>query len=91
MTYTLSYEGGTEDFESLDDAVSRGGDLGIAGVVVYSLEGPEGFHPLDIVDEDMYRKLDAADPNVDPASTARETGHGIPPPRPHPMTGLRHG
>lgn len=83
MTYTVTYEGGVETVEALEDALDRAADLAIAGIVIYSLEGPEGLYAHDLIDARMYQKLDAADPNVDPATMPREDCHAIPPPVPN--------
>lgn len=79
MTYTVTHDDGTEEFESLEDALDRAARLAIDGVVIDSLIGPEGIYPHDLIDARMYQKLDAADPNVD-SSLPREDCHAIPPP-----------
>jgi len=78
--YTVTYEGGAETFSTLDEALNRAADVAIAGLVVHSLEGPEGSFAHDLIDARMYQKLDAADPNVDTATMPREDCHAIPPP-----------
>jgi hypothetical protein len=80
MTYTLTHEDGAETFDSLDEALHRAADIAIAGTVIESLVGPEGIFAHDLIDARMYQKLDAADPNVDPAVSPREDCHAIPPP-----------
>lgn len=79
MTYTLTYEGGTETFQTLDESLDRAADLAIDGVVIDSLVGPEGIYSHDLIDVWMYRKLDNADPNVDPMTDPRDCC-AIPPP-----------
>lgn len=80
MTYTLTYDGGVEEYDTLDEALDRAADIAIEMNVVHSLEGPEGVYAHDLIDARMYQKLDAADPNVDPATMPREDCHAIPPP-----------
>lgn len=80
MTYTITHEGGTDTTETLDEALDHAADLAIAGIVIESLVGPEGSFPHDLIDARMYQKLDAADPNVDTATSPREDCHAIPPP-----------
>lgn len=79
MTYTLTHDDGTEEFESLDEALDRAAELAIAATVIDSLVGPEGAFAHDLIDTRMYQKLDAADPNVDSAEP-REDCHAIPSP-----------
>jgi hypothetical protein len=86
--YSLTYEDGIETFETLDEALDRASDLAIAGTVIHSLRGPEGTFAHDLIDVWMYKKLDAADTNVDPATMPREDCHAIPPPvQEQPATG----
>ena len=68
-----------ETAETLDEILDRAADLAIEGVVIKSLVGPEGSYAHDLIDAHMYRKLDAADPNVD-TTKPREDCHAIPPP-----------
>jgi hypothetical protein len=80
--YVVDHEDAVEAFETLDEALDRAADLAIQGTVINSLVGPEGIFAHDLIDARMYQKLDAADPNVDPATSPREDCHAIPPPAP---------
>lgn len=85
MTYTVTHEDGTEEFESLEEALDRAAKLAIDGKVIDSLVGPEGIYAHDLIDARMYQKLDTADPNVDSAMP-REDHHAIPAPANNPDT-----
>lgn len=68
MTYTLSYEDEgqevTETASSLDVILDRAADLAIEGLVIISLDGPEGPIAFDVIDDWVYRKMAARDPNA---------------------------
>lgn len=81
--YTLTYEGGIETAETLDEILDRAADLAIEGTVIDSLVGPEGIFSHDLIDAWMYKKLDIADPNVDPTTSPRDLC-AIPPPTDNP-------
>ena len=80
MPYTLLYEPEDSDLETVeniegfDAALHRAADLAIGGAVIISLRDEGGqMVEHDLIDEFMYRKLDAA------ANTTRtncNTAHG---------------
>lgn len=76
-TYTLVHEAEgqpvTETTESLDEALDRAADLAIAGMVIISVDGPEGPVAHDLVDEWVYRKLAAAQQRQESLKLDRST------------------